>query len=87
MQPSLSLQKPNMQTQSQFLLASQQLQALAQVHTHNSLGNSSQHADMDPQRFGGLPRSGLPAKDGHSAKNEGSICSPGQANSPKVNDY
>uniref|UniRef100_M1BHS1 STY-L protein n=1 Tax=Solanum tuberosum TaxID=4113 RepID=M1BHS1_SOLTU len=79
--PSLGLQvqKPNLQTQNQFLLASQQQQVLAQAQAQGNLGNSPNYG------FGGLPRGNFNAKDGQPPRNDGSICSPVQSNSPKVN--
>lgn len=35
--------------------------------------------------FGGLPRGNFNAKEGQPPRNDGSICSPVQSNSPKVN--
>lgn len=86
LRPSLGVQvqKPNLPTQNQFLLASQQQQALAQAQAQSNFGNSSNYGDMDPRRFFGLPRGSVNAKDGQSARNEGSICSPVQSSSPKV---
>ncbi|KAG6661090.1 hypothetical protein I3843_03G145700 [Carya illinoinensis] len=85
LRPSLGVQvqKPNLPTQSQFLLASQQ-QVMAQAQAQSNLGNSSNYGDMDPRRFCGLPRGSLNAKDGQSTRNDGSICSPAQASSPKM---
>ncbi|MCD9643201.1 hypothetical protein HAX54_030451 [Datura stramonium] len=79
--PSLGLQvqKPNLQTQNQFLLASQQQQVPAQAQAQGSLGNSPNYG------FSGLPRGNFNAKDGQRPKNDGSVCSPVQSNSPKVN--
>ncbi|KAK2984343.1 hypothetical protein RJ640_026967 [Escallonia rubra] len=78
LRPSLGLQvqKPNLQNQNQFLLASQQ-QVLAQAQAQGNLG-------MANYGFSGLPRGSLNAKDGQHARNDGSICSPVQSNSPKV---
>lgn len=86
MRPNVGVQlpKPNLQTQSQILLASHQQQALAQSQAQNNIGSSNNFGDMDPRRFGGLPRSSGNAKDAQCTKNEGSICSPGQSSSPKV---
>lgn len=80
----VQMQKPNLQTQNQFLLASQQQQVLAQAQAPSSLGNSSNFGDMDPRRLNQLPRGSLNTKDGHSTRNDGSICSPVQSSSPKV---
>ncbi|PIN22764.1 WD40 repeat-containing protein [Handroanthus impetiginosus] len=74
----LQVQKPNLPTQNQFLLASQQQQALAQAQAQGNLGNSSNYA------FGGVPRGNFNAKDGQPPRNDGSICSPVQSNSPKM---
>ncbi|KAK4344670.1 hypothetical protein RND71_034846 [Anisodus tanguticus] len=74
----LQVQKPNLQTQNQFLLASQQQQVLAQAQAQGNLGNSPNYG------FGGLPRGNFNAKDGQPPRNDGSICSPVQANSPKM---
>jgi|UniRef100_A0A2N9ITU7 WD40 repeat protein len=84
LRPSLGVQvqKPNLPTQNQFLLASQQQQVLAQAQAQNNLGNSTNYGDMDPRRFCGLPRGN--AKDGQSTRNDGSICSPVQSSSPKM---
>lgn len=76
----LQIQKPNQQSQNQFLSASQQQQqVLAQVQAQGNIGNSPNYG------FGGLPRGNLIAKDGQTPRNDGSICSPVQSNSPKVN--
>ncbi|XP_075649239.1 transcriptional corepressor LEUNIG_HOMOLOG-like [Castanea sativa] len=85
LRPSLGVQvqKPNLPTQNQFLLASQQ-QILAQAQAQSNLGNSTNYGDMDPRRFCGLPRGSLSAKDGLSTRNDGSICSPVQSSSPKM---
>ncbi|XP_059626163.1 transcriptional corepressor LEUNIG_HOMOLOG-like isoform X2 [Cornus florida] len=76
LRPSLGMQvqKPNLPTQNQFLLASQQQQVLAQ----GNLGNSTNYG------FSGLPRGSLNMKDGQPTRNDGSICSPVQSNSPKM---
>ncbi|KAK4366188.1 hypothetical protein RND71_014068 [Anisodus tanguticus] len=74
----LQVQKPNLQTQNQFLLSSQQQQVLAQAQAQGNLGNSPNYG------FGGLPRGNFNAKDGQPPRNDGSICSPVQANSPKM---
>ncbi|KAK4750886.1 hypothetical protein SAY87_004368 [Trapa incisa] len=81
---NLGLQKPNIQNQNQFLFASQQQQTLAQAQVQSSLGNPNNYNDMEPRRFGGLPRGAVNAKDAQSTKNEGSICSPVQSNSPRM---
>lgn len=79
----VQVQKPNLPTQNQFLLASQQ-QVLAQAQSQNNLGNSAGYGDIDPRRFSGVPRGSMNAKDGQSTRNEGSIRSPVQSSSPKV---
>ncbi|KAK4768213.1 hypothetical protein SAY87_003354 [Trapa incisa] len=81
---NIGLQKPNIHNQNQFLFTSQQQQALMQAQVQNSLGNPNNYNDMEPRRFGGLPRSAVNAKDAQSTKNEGSICSPVQSNSPRM---
>lgn len=73
----LQVQKPNLQAQSQFHLASQHQQVLAQAQA-GSLGSSPNYG------FGGLPRGGLNPKDGQHTRNDVSMCSPGHSNSPKV---
>ncbi|KAK7338924.1 hypothetical protein VNO77_19558 [Canavalia gladiata] len=84
LRPSLGVQvpKPNLTTQNHFLLASQQ-QVLAQTQALNNLGNSN-YGDMDPRRVSGLPRGSLSTKDGQSTRNDGSICSQMQSDSPKM---
>lgn len=86
LRPGLGVQvpKPNLSTQNQYLLASQQQQVLAQAQAQqNSLGNSN-YGDMDPRRLSGLPRGSLNAKDGQSNRNDGSISSQMQSGSPKM---
>ncbi|KAL3531120.1 hypothetical protein ACH5RR_010442 [Cinchona calisaya] len=80
LRPSLGLQvqKPNSQNQNQIILASQQQQVLSQAQAQGSLGSSPNYG------FGGLPRGSFNAKDGQLPRNDGSICSPGQSNSPKM---
>uniref|UniRef100_A0A5B7AH06 Putative STY-L protein n=1 Tax=Davidia involucrata TaxID=16924 RepID=A0A5B7AH06_DAVIN len=80
LRPSLGLQvqKPNLQTQNQFLLASQQQQVLAQAQAQGNLGSSPNFG------YCGLPRGALNSKDGQPTRNDGSICSPVQSNSPKM---
>ncbi|XP_042053535.1 transcriptional corepressor LEUNIG_HOMOLOG-like [Salvia splendens] len=80
LRPSLGLQvqKPNLPTPNQFLLAPQQQQALAQAQAQGNLGNSPNYG------FGGVQRGSFNAKDGQPPRNDGSICSPVQSNSPKM---
>ncbi|GLT24969.1 hypothetical protein SLA2020_001280 [Shorea laevis] len=78
------VQKPNLQTQNQFLLASQQQQVLAQAQAQSNLVNTTNFGDTDPRRFGQMPRANMNTKDGQSARNDGSICSPVQSSSPKM---
>lgn len=79
------VQKPFLQGGNQFQLLpqQQQQQLLAQAQAQGNLGNSV-YADMDPRRFGGLPRGNLNAKDGQPIGNDGSIGSPMQSSSSKV---
>ncbi|KAJ4842314.1 hypothetical protein Tsubulata_026595 [Turnera subulata] len=77
----VQMQKPNLQSQNQFLLASQQ-QVLAQAQAQSNLGNATNLGDMDPRRLNQLSRGALNTKDGHSTRNDGSMCSPVQ--SPKI---
>ncbi|KAA3474871.1 transcriptional corepressor LEUNIG_HOMOLOG-like isoform X3 [Gossypium australe] len=85
LRPSLGIQmqKPNLQTQNQFLLASQQHNVLAQAQIQGNLGNSANFGNTDPCKFGQLSRGNLNAKDGQSARNDGSTCSPVHSSSPK----
>ncbi|KAB2602111.1 transcriptional corepressor LEUNIG-like [Pyrus ussuriensis x Pyrus communis] len=80
----VQMQKPNLQTPNQLLLASQQQQVLAQAQAQNNLRNSTNYGDMDPRRFSGLPRGNLNAKDGQSTRNDGSMSSPVLSSSPKI---
>ncbi|KAB2003713.1 hypothetical protein ES319_D11G150000v1 [Gossypium barbadense] len=48
-----------------------------------NLGNSANFGNTDPCRFGQLSRGNLNAKDGQSARNNGSTCSPVHSSSPK----
>ncbi|KDP39380.1 hypothetical protein JCGZ_01137 [Jatropha curcas] len=71
---------------SQFqLLPQQQQQYLAQVQAQGNLANSPIYGDMDPRKFRGLPRGALQAKDGQPNGNDGSIGSPMQSTSSKMN--
>ncbi|CAH1447199.1 unnamed protein product [Lactuca virosa] len=65
----LQVQKPNMQNQNQFYLASQQQQALGASPNYGAIG---------------LPRGSQSMKDGQPTRNDGSVGSPGQMNSPKM---
>ncbi|GMJ09013.1 LEUNIG_homolog, MUCILAGE-MODIFIED 1 [Hibiscus trionum] len=87
LRPSLGMQmqKPNLQTQNQLLLSSQQHHVLAQAQIQGSIGNSTDFGNTDPCRFGQLSWGNLNAKDGQSARNDGSICSPVHSSSPKNN--
>lgn len=79
----MQVQKPNMQTHNQFLLASyQQQQILAQAQSN--LGNPTNFGELDPRRFCQFPQGSFNAKDGQASRNDGSISSPVQSNSPKV---
>lgn len=75
------VQKPFLPGGNQFQLLPQQL--LAQAQAQGNLGNSI-YGDMDPRRFGGLPRGSLNPKDGQPIANDGSIGSPMQSTSSKV---
>ena len=80
------VQKPFIQNTSQFQLLpqQQQQQILSQVQGPSNLSSSTMYSDMDPQRFRGLPRGPLSAKDGQPVANDGSIGSPMQSTSSKV---
>ncbi|KAB2022702.1 hypothetical protein ES319_D07G229400v1 [Gossypium barbadense] len=71
LRPSLGvqMQKPNLQTQNQFVLTSQQQHVLAQAQLQGNLGNSTTFVN---------------AKVGQSVRNKGSICSPVPSSSPKM---
>ncbi|KAG4139660.1 hypothetical protein ERO13_D07G207700v2 [Gossypium hirsutum] len=71
LRPSLGvqMQKPNLQTQNQFVLTSQQQHVLAQAQLQGNLGNSTTFVN---------------AKVGQSVRNNGSICSPVPSSSPKM---
>ncbi|CAL0328452.1 unnamed protein product [Lupinus luteus] len=81
------VQKPLLQSPNQFQLLPQQQQQqfLAQVQAQGNLGNSPMYGDMDPQRLRGLARGILNVKDGQSIANDGSIGSPMQSTSSKIN--
>ncbi|XP_030923895.1 transcriptional corepressor LEUNIG_HOMOLOG-like isoform X3 [Quercus lobata] len=76
------VQKPFLQNTNQFQLLPQP-QLLAQVQAQGNLGSSPIYGDMDPQRFRGLSRGTLNAKDGQLIANDGSIGSPMQSTSSK----
>ncbi|KAL8215073.1 hypothetical protein R6Q57_004522 [Mikania cordata] len=80
LRPGLGLQvhKPNMQNPNQFYMPSQQ-QVLAQAQAQGNLGTSPNYGFV-----GGLPRGNIILKDGQATRNEGSVGSPGQMNSPKM---
>lgn len=61
-----------------------QQQLLAQVQAQGNLGGSPMYGEMDPQRFRGLSRGSLNAKDGQPIANDGSIGSPMQSTSLKA---
>ncbi|KAG8481135.1 hypothetical protein CXB51_025925 [Gossypium anomalum] len=69
--------------QFQLLPQQQQQQVLAQVQTQGNMGSSPMYGDMDPQRFSGLSRGTLNAKEGQRIVNDGSIGSPMQSTSSK----
>ncbi|KAK4266491.1 hypothetical protein QN277_027400 [Acacia crassicarpa] len=81
------VQKPLLQSANQFQLLpqQQQQQLLAQVQAQGNITSSPMYADMDPQRLRGLARGGLNAKDGQPIANDGSIGSPMQSTSSKIN--
>ncbi|CAI8602016.1 unnamed protein product [Vicia faba] len=81
------VQKPLLQSANQFQLLpqQQQQQLLAQVHAQGNIGNSQVYGDMDPQRLRGLARGGLNVKDSQPIANDGSIGSPMQSTSSKIN--
>ncbi|KAK9041027.1 hypothetical protein V6N11_016153 [Hibiscus sabdariffa] len=88
LRPSLGMQmqKPNLQTQNQLLLSSQQqpnLQPNLQAQIQGNTGNSTDFGNTDPSRFCQLSRGNFNAKDGQSARNDGSTCSPVHSSSPK----
>ncbi|XVE72775.1 hypothetical protein DITRI_Ditri11bG0065700 [Diplodiscus trichospermus] len=86
LRPSLGvqMQKPNLQTQNQFLSASQQQHVLAQAQMQGNLGNSTNYGDADPRRFCQFSMGDLNVKDGQSARNNGSVCSPANSSPPKM---
>lgn len=81
------VQKPFLQSANQFqmLPQQQQQQILLQAHQQGSLGSSPVCGDMDSQRFAGLSRGTSNAKEGQINANDGSIGSPMQSTSSKMN--
>ncbi|XP_048333621.1 transcriptional corepressor LEUNIG_HOMOLOG isoform X1 [Ziziphus jujuba] len=81
------VQKPFLQNPSQFQLLpqQQQQQLLSQVQAQGNLSSSTIYGDMDPQRFRGLARGTPNSKDGQPVANDGSIGSPMQSTSSKMN--
>ncbi|CAL0303083.1 unnamed protein product [Lupinus luteus] len=81
------VQKPLLQSPNQFqvLPQQQQQQLLAQVQAQGNIGSSPMYGDMDPQRLRGLARGSLNVKDGQPIANDGSIGSPMQSTSSKIN--
>ncbi|XP_076960895.1 transcriptional corepressor LEUNIG_HOMOLOG-like [Bidens hawaiensis] len=73
----LQVQRPNMQNQNQFYMASQQQHALthAQSQAQANLGASPNYGLV------GIPRGNLTMKDGQTTRNDGS---PGQITSPQT---
>ncbi|KAE8685487.1 transcriptional corepressor LEUNIG-like isoform X7 [Hibiscus syriacus] len=69
------MQNPNLQTQNQFLLTSQQQHVLAQAQMQGNFGNST--------NFGEMSRGNMNTKVSPSVRNDGSICFPVQSSSPK----
>ncbi|GAB2282026.1 hypothetical protein Dimus_016586 [Dionaea muscipula] len=76
---AVQVQKPTMPVQNQYLLQAQQQQVLSMAQSQNSLGSSPSYGDMDPRRFGGLPKGSLNAKEAQSSRND--VCSPMQSSS------
>ncbi|XP_039020977.1 transcriptional corepressor LEUNIG_HOMOLOG-like [Hibiscus syriacus] len=70
------MQNPNLQTQNQFLLTSQQQHVLAQAQMQGNFGNST--------NFGEMSRGNMNTKVSPSVRNDGSICFPVQSSSPKM---
>ncbi|KAJ8774079.1 hypothetical protein K2173_009510 [Erythroxylum novogranatense] len=85
--PSLGgqVQRPFLHGASQFqLLPQQQQQLLAQVQAQGSHASLPSLGDVDPRKLVGLPRTTLHAKDGQPSVNDGSVSSPMQSTSSKV---
>ncbi|KAB5564891.1 hypothetical protein DKX38_004945 [Salix brachista] len=87
--PSLGaqVQRPLLNAASQFQLLpqQQQQQLLAHVQAQSNLSASQMYGDMDPRKFRGLPRGPLNSKDGQHNVKDGSIGSPMQSTSSKMN--
>ncbi|KAJ6703082.1 TRANSCRIPTIONAL REGULATOR OF FILAMENTOUS GROWTH FLO8 [Salix viminalis] len=87
--PSLGaqVQRPLLNAASQFQLLpqQQQQQLLAHVQAQSNLSASPMYGDMDPRKFRGLPRGPLNSKDGQHNVRDGSIGSPMQSTSSKMN--
>ncbi|XP_011020662.1 PREDICTED: transcriptional corepressor LEUNIG-like [Populus euphratica] len=87
--PSLGsqVQRPLLHAASQFQLLpqQQQQQLLAHVQAQGNLSASPMYGDMDPRKFRGLPRGPLNSKDGQPNVKDGSIGSPMQSTSSKMN--
>ncbi|KAJ6388124.1 hypothetical protein OIU77_026655 [Salix suchowensis] len=87
--PSLGtqVQRPLLNAASQFQLLpqQQQQQLLAHVQAQSNLSASPMYGDMDPRKCRGLPRGPLNSKDGQHNVKDGSIGSPMQSTSSKMN--
>ncbi|KAF9686238.1 hypothetical protein SADUNF_Sadunf03G0138000 [Salix dunnii] len=87
--PSLGaqVQRPLLNAASQFQLLpqQQQQQLLAHVQAQSNLSASPMYGDMDPRKCRGLPRGPLNNKDGQHNVKDGSIGSPMQSTSSKMN--
>uniref|UniRef100_A0A2P2MFS8 Transcriptional corepressor LEUNIG_HOMOLOG isoform X2 n=1 Tax=Rhizophora mucronata TaxID=61149 RepID=A0A2P2MFS8_RHIMU len=80
------VQRPLIHGASQFhLLPQQQLQLLTQVQQQGNHTGLTANGDFDPRKLVGLPRGNLHAKDGQPNVNDGSIGSPMQSSSSKIN--
>ncbi|KAM6544696.1 hypothetical protein CsatB_025432 [Cannabis sativa] len=82
------VQKPFLQNTNQFQLLpqQQQQQILSHVQGQGNLTSTTMYGgDMDAQRLRGLPRGPLNAKDGQTIATDGSIGSPMQSTSSKIN--
>ncbi|KAJ8755379.1 hypothetical protein K2173_019177 [Erythroxylum novogranatense] len=87
--PSLGgqVQRPLLHGASQFQLLpqQQQQQLLAQVQAQSNHATLPSHGEIDPRKLVGLPRATLHGKDGQASVNDGSIGSPMQSTSSKIN--